>query len=515
MDLNIFSQFSARCSETYQRSHSVPRDEAVTYWGRCRKLWYNKDCIKYRTEYRYITEYTTEQRTKLITSCCLGYKKGADKEGAVTCTPICQTNCTNGVCAAPNTCVCNDGYTISPDNDSKCIPFCRRPCSNADCTAPDVCSCHPGFRPVAGSNSSECEPEFDKRSCTNGKWIPPNNCECNEGYNIYNGTENGLDCIPECKSPCENGKCIAPGICSCYVGYKEDMAGHCLPICDESCEVHGKCIAPGLCECKEGFRARTVSGYETCTLHCANGCLTRTNVCLIGYQNRSNNSNTILCDPRCDNGCKNGECIAPGQCKCNDGYSSTLTDECQPVCAEKCINAECESPHTCKCKEGYEFERNSSSICSLKESSTKPSSTEPLEGETSTEPTDLTMCIPKNCSTTRECNECPTGYKETATMHCCPTCTLACVNSFCAEPEMCLCHEGYRVRSFNATDSNVCYPICSADEHQEELTDNCINGHCIAYNKCKCLDGFEPSGNDTLTCVACPPNGQCNITKSE
>lgn len=45
--------------------------------------------------------------------------------------------------------------------------------------------------------------------------------------------------------------------------------------------------------------------------------------CCAGYSETSSN----VCMPICVNGCENGVCIAPNQCKCDEGYVLTITNE--------------------------------------------------------------------------------------------------------------------------------------------------------------------------------------------
>lgn len=201
-------------------------------------MWFNINCIKYRTEYEYQNEYTTEQRTKLVRTCCPGHTKSYDIESDThTCVPLCDRNCTNGICSNPNVCNCNDGYKMS-NVSGICVPLCNDECINANCTQPNVCSCHAEHRFVTDS-LSVCEPILNKLNCTNGRWVPPNNCECDEGYNINNGT-NWME--TPCLSDCANG-------------YKfDETRRQCQPYCDKACGKNGKCISPGQCKCLDGFR---------------------------------------------------------------------------------------------------------------------------------------------------------------------------------------------------------------------------------------------------------------------
>lgn len=239
------------------------------------------------------------------------------------------------------------------------------------------------------------------------------------------------------------------------------------------------------------------------------------------------------CQPYCEN-CTNGKCTEPQQCTCNSGYKrNVLLNECQPDCQPNCTNGKCIEPNRCVCNFGFVFAAINSTdaapTCVRKATDAPESSTTkeqsltttfsaPTESEQSTTTAtdvsskieDLTFCFHQNCSTDG-CNKCPDGYKVTASssssvspiMFCCPMCSVACVHGNCVEPEMCLCWQGYRVsNSYNATDSNMCHPICASSS--DNITDACINGHCVAYNQCECFAGFELSGAsvDNVTCVA-------------
>lgn len=91
-----------------------------------------------------------------------------------------------------------------------------------------------------------------------------------------------------------------------------------------------------------------------------------------------------------------------------------------------------------------------------------------------------------------------------------PICSLACVNSDCAEPDVCLCREGYS-EGYNETEWNVCYAQCG---DSDSSNNGCLNGHCVAPDYCECFDGFEKRSDDAFKCVPCP-EGHCQDRSAE
>lgn len=93
----------------------------------------------------------------------------------VNCVPGCSRPCLNGVCSASDTCSCHRGYVLDPVDPFKwvqfivnkvwnlynnfrirCIAFCPNGCPNGVCSAPNLCLCNVGFvkdRSVKGSQS--------------------------------------------------------------------------------------------------------------------------------------------------------------------------------------------------------------------------------------------------------------------------------------------------------------------------------------------------------------------------
>lgn len=55
-----------------------------------------------------------------ITTCCQGYER--DPHILRKCNPICQTECVNGICYAPNDCICY------PDHVKNLADFCVPTC---------------------------------------------------------------------------------------------------------------------------------------------------------------------------------------------------------------------------------------------------------------------------------------------------------------------------------------------------------------------------------------------------
>lgn len=155
-----------------------------------------------------------------IQVCCKGYERNAHIFRI--CDPICDDGCPNGICTAPNTCVCIPGHVRTVEG--KCISTCPLGCGNGVCDEQNECRCREGYTldPVS---RKYCVPHCDP-GCGNGRCVAPNKCACLQGYRP---NADG-SCTPVCEN-CDNGECTAPGQCTCRTGYL-NVEGRCDPICE-------------------------------------------------------------------------------------------------------------------------------------------------------------------------------------------------------------------------------------------------------------------------------------------
>lgn len=51
-----------------------------------------------------------ELRIRTVSFCCKGYERNPLSPHSVKCDPICNEDCSNGICSAPDTCECFPGY---------------------------------------------------------------------------------------------------------------------------------------------------------------------------------------------------------------------------------------------------------------------------------------------------------------------------------------------------------------------------------------------------------------------
>lgn len=166
-----------------------------------------------------------------------------DSENA-ECVPVCDGECPNGKCIAPEKCECNDGFVHHP-TESICTPNCSEPCVNGDCVATNKCECDLGHQFANGSQSI-CEP-ICEMSCKNAKCIEPNVCACTNGFLVADDSKPhechcGLYCVE------------VDGYCHCldeeHRVSGERIRRNISSICSESNCVNGFCMTPYDCECK-------------------------------------------------------------------------------------------------------------------------------------------------------------------------------------------------------------------------------------------------------------------------
>lgn len=124
-----------------------------------------------------------------------------------------------------------------------------------------------------------------------------------------------------------------------------------------------------------------------------------------------------MCTPMCNNCEFHGRCIAPGKCKCYDGYTKNATEHCVPTCFPECLGGQCVAPNQCQCPPQYAMAND--------------------------------------------------GFT------CEPICGPACVQGKCIEPNVCECFPGYQA---NNETSHECLPICDfcdGDDCPKEESDLC------------------------------------------
>ncbi|KAI8120996.1 von Willebrand factor D and EGF domain-containing protein [Lucilia cuprina] len=251
----------------------------------------------------------TRPEMSKIQVCCEGYER--NPHVFKRCDPICDDDCPNGICTAPNTCVCMPGHVRNENN--KCITTCPIGCGNGVCGDNNECRCKPGYtlEPVQQKYCVPlCEP-----ACQFGKCVSPNKCACQDGYRL---TASGV-CEPHCEN-CDNGKCTSPGYCTCNTGYIK-VGAICEPVCSRGCD-KGRCIAPDTCSCEQGYEMDHTG---------------------------------TKCVPHCDVACLNGVCGGNNKCVCNSGYvpDELQPNMCKPHCPLGCPNGFCTSPNFCICKPGF------------------------------------------------------------------------------------------------------------------------------------------------------------------
>ncbi|KAF9415830.1 hypothetical protein HW555_006657 [Spodoptera exigua] len=160
-----------------------------------------------------------------IRSCCSGYIRNIHNYRI--CDPVCDQECVNGLCSAPNTCTC------FPDHVKNlagfCVATCPIGCQNGQCSGGE-CICKDGYR--LDSESKFCVPNCREQCGGPGRaWVQ--------------GTPEG-SCKPSCDH-CKDGQCVGPNDCRCSSGYSKDHNGDCIPQCSSPCPPPKRCVAPNVC----------------------------------------------------------------------------------------------------------------------------------------------------------------------------------------------------------------------------------------------------------------------------
>lgn len=93
-----------------------------------------------------------------------------------SCEPVCDSQCDNGRCVAPNSCVCDEEY--EKNLEGKCVRRCSKECKLG--------------------------------------WCEENECRCYDGYTL--DPEDDGRCVAQCEPECQNGNCVQPNVCQCLPG---------------------------------------------------------------------------------------------------------------------------------------------------------------------------------------------------------------------------------------------------------------------------------------------------------
>nr|XP_031825838.1 fibrillin-1-like [Nomia melanderi] len=414
-------------------------------------------------------------------TCYTGYMSGPLLYGSFVCVPVCDGGCSFGVCIEPNVCECDPGYQLI---ENTCRPVCSKPCEMGTCIAPEICTCYYGYG-LTERSAYICEPVCEK-ACVNGTCTAPGICDCHEGFVLSDDESEQHVCKPHCDPPCgPYGECTAPNTCTCLEGYYAESMDHsvntsistverfvvCQPECEEWCKQHGHCSSPRVCTCDPGyqFHQHLMMCLPVCDEECVNGYCDTPNKCgcLSNYEPLMGKPNVCVpvcydgyvldgmtCTPVCTEPCgEYGLCVAPGACRCNDGYryvNNTTEFTCEPVCDLDCQNGTCEAPNVCTCHSGFAKDEDG---------------------------------------------------------RCQPTCA-SCENGTCVAPEVCQCDEGYALvaqgnRSFcEITCGNCTNGKCVAVGECE-----CDVGFVKNGNDTGCVSACGNNCNDRGLCVT--ENGTC------
>lgn len=176
--------------------------------------------------------------------------------------------------------------------------------------------------------------------------------------------------------------------------------------------------------------------------------------CKHGYQ-FVNDSNTD-CEPVCSNECKNGKCVEPNVCSCDDGYQKHESGEC--LCGKFCVEIE----DRCHCLD--ESQR--------------------VKGMSLFDVCDEDNCFNGKCTSALHC-ECSDGYVKNE-------------NNTCIANDTCL--EG----ECQSTEDNLA-------PGKSTILCECINGVCSSNNTCFCISGYKL---DTKVPNRCVPNCERNCVSN-
>ncbi|XP_036809937.1 nephronectin a isoform X9 [Oncorhynchus mykiss] len=157
------------------------------------------------------------------------------------------------------------------------------------------------------------------------------------------------------------------------------------------------------------------------------------------------------CQPLCQHGCKHGDCVGPGKCKCHPGFTGKTCNQDTRTCG------------MANCQYGCEV----------------------LKGEVRCQCPSPGLQLAPDGRTCVDVDECASG------MATCPR-FRKCVNTFGSY--ICKCHEGFDLQYINGKYQCVDVDECSSGQNQCSSFATCYN--TPGSYKCKCKDGYRGMGHD-------------------
>lgn len=198
------------------------------------------------------------------------------------------------------------------------------------------------------------------------------------------------------------------------------------------------------------------------------------------------------CQPLCQHGCKNGDCVGPNKCKCHPGYTGKTCNqdlnECglKPrPCKHRCMNTY--GSYKCYCLNGYMLLPDGSCgnarTCSM---ANCQYGCEVMKGEVRCQCPSPGLQLAPDGRTCVDVDECAAGLAV------CPR-FRKCINTFGSY--ICKCHDGFDLQYINGKYQCIDVDECSAGQHPCGPYSSCYN--TPGSYKCKCKDGFRGGfGND-------------------
>ncbi|MGH0155581.1 UNVERIFIED_CONTAM: hypothetical protein FKN15_073204 [Acipenser sinensis] len=433
------------------------------------------------------------------------------------------------------TCLCNQGYHISPQQ-TRCVDIdeCRQspsPCTNARCeNTPGSyrCVCAAGYQ--LDPQGAECT---DINECENAVTCPGQECvnsagsfqcvPCQPGYQLKNGRCTDVDECSLSPRSCMNGQCentAGSYRCLCPSGFRLGPQGASCTDIDE-CRLMPRPCSIGHCENTAGsYRCVCPTGYRLnpqgsqcididecrqspspCTnARCENTPGSYRCVCAAGYQLDPQGAECTDIN-ECENAvtCPGQECVNSAgsfQCvPCQPGYQlkngrCTDIDEClgSLVCGTngQCVNTD--GSFSCDCKIGFRSDSSRRQCSDINEC---------LEGD---------FCFPHGeCLNTEGSYSClcSEGYKATPDGG-------SCIDvDECTRPE--LCQDGSCTNTQGSFEC-VCQPGFATNPEKTACLDinECVNDtvcgdHAFCQNligsyQCLCDQGYE-AGRNGRSCV--------------
>ncbi|XP_073821262.1 uncharacterized protein [Musca autumnalis] len=307
-----------------------------------------------------------EVRMRTVSYCCPGYRRNRLVKHALKCDPICNNDCENGICVAPDYCECYPGFKRE---NARCISFMHN-CNFIFIIIFGICLAAVAFGDRLYSDYIDdidqdeisIKPSDDEWKHPN--FHPPMKKKPTKKPKTFAVTTEGM-CVrnyhkrkaaeerenPQKEYKPSGNRWHGSVIYGSERFKHKQHSGRSPKVRDISP------VERNLHKCYKWIRSEDIKRYEWPAVIQKNPAdnTVLIEICCPHFGPVRVMGNT-LCKPYCQS-CQNGKCIAPEVCQCHDGYVLSDNNDCVFACPISCLNGRCNLlTRNCLCNSGYKLD---------------------------------------------------------------------------------------------------------------------------------------------------------------